>query len=580
MNAGKAGRIPASGAPRSQDASPRARSRSGSPFVSTNSNVSRAWATLLLTLRRWGRRPVRVVFLIGLAGMLGSAGVALVRGVPVPVVHDEFSYLLGADTFAEGRLTNETHPMWWHFESFHIIHEPSYQSKYPPGQALLLALGQRVTGTPAAGLWIGAGLLAAAMSWALLTWLPAHWGVLTAVLATAQLSWFSYWSQSYWGGAVAATGGALCIGALPVLWRRPSVKAGIPLGIGLAVLSISRPFEGALLGVFLGGALAYRLARTAGSARSSILLKGMLTAALVVAAGLAWQAYYNVQVTGSALTMPYQEDDRQYGAAPTLLFQVPESPPEYRHAVIEQFWLDWGRDRHLRQRELGTFSINVPLKTVGLLLFFLGPGVLALVGLRSAPAGFRVLSAAGGTALIFAVALLTKGTYAHYVAPVSVLLYVLMGAGLAGLHRASRRSDRINLAIPIVAAFLTTVVVSLSSFLLSEHRDFARQRASLESGLARTPGDHLLIVRYGPEHNPHIEWVYNRADIDGASVVWAREMSPELNARLIRYFEGRTIWRLSVEGVDFDLAPYPMTEKPGTDGSSAGRGARPDGADG
>jgi hypothetical protein len=510
-------------------------------------------------------------------GMLGSAGVAHVRGIPLPAVHDEFSYLLGAETFAEGRLTNETHPMWWHFESFHIIHEPSYQSKYPPGQALLLALGQRVTGTPATGLWLGAGLLAGAITWALLVWLPAHWAVLTAVLATLRLSLFSPWSQSYWGGGVAAAGGALCIGALRVLWRRPTPGAGITFGIGLILLSLSRPFEGALLGIFLGVALAYRMRRPAAAGRASLLLKGILPAAVVVALGLAWQGYYNLQVTGSALTMPYHEGDRQYAAAPTFLFQIPDTPPTYRHSVMEQYWLQWGRDRHLRERELGTLAMSVPMKTAGLLVFILGPGIIWLAGLRRAPPGTWVAFASGGTGLIFGAALLTKGTYPHYVAPATTFLYILAGAGLAGLHRASRRPGGFNLAVPIFIALIPTMWISLVDSLTPAHHDFAVQRAKLESELGQLPGKHLLIVRYGPGHNYHLEWVYNRADIDGARVVWAREMSPVLDRELIRYFEDRTVWLLFVEGAEFRLIAHPMAAQPGSERSPDGFSMQPNG---
>ena len=49
-------------------------------------------------------------------------------------------------------------------------------------------------------------------------------------------------------------------------------------------------------------------------------------------------------------------------------------------------------------------------------------------------------------------------------------------------------------------------------------------------------------MRYGSQL--YREWVYNEANIDGAKVVWAREMDTAHNRKLLEYFADRCVWLL------------------------------------
>lgn len=90
---------------------------------------------------------------------------------------------------------------------------------------------------------------------------------------------------------------------------------------------------------------------------------------------------------------------------------------------------------------------------------------------------------------------------------------------------------------------------------------FGAERAQIEARFNQLPGGQLAIVRYSPDHNPGDEWVYNRADIDGSKVVWAREMDAEDDLKLIHYYGNRQVWLVEPDAMPARVLPYPIPEK-------------------
>jgi hypothetical protein len=470
--------------------------------------------------------------------------------VPIPSGADDFSYVLLGDTLAHFRLANSAHPLHQFFESVFTLQQPTYSSIYPLGQGFVLAFGELIFRSQWSGVLLSSGIFCALCYWMLRAWVPPIFALAGGVLAIIQFGPLNPWVNSYWGGAVSASAGCLVFGSLPRLREAPRLRYGVLLGLGFALQLLTRPFES----IFLAAAVAVYLLFAFRS-------KPMLAAAGITLAAVGLMLAQNKAVTQSWTTMPYMLSRYQYGVPTTFTFQA--NPVPHSDLTAEQA-LDYKAQTAIHDSSQSYWQ-RLAYRFRYLRFFLLVPLYFVFIpSLKQWPSLWLA-----GTIALFAL-----GTnfypyfYPQYIAALTCVFVLFAVQGLAKLPSQARTLVLLLCIAPFIFwyglfAWGDTNLLPITAFQSWHYinRGDPQGRAAIERQLLSFSGEQLVFVRYSPLHRFE-EWIHNAADIDAAPIVWANDLGPVENQKLLDYYPRRNAWLLEPDARPPALTPYPRESGP------------------
>jgi hypothetical protein len=501
---------------------------------------------------RWAR--VRTTIDRALAGrwtpaLVGLASAAVIGwiwgGVRTPAIfHDELSYRFQAQLFATGRWFAPSPPMADMFAQPHLLVAPVMASKYPPGHALLLAIGEwlRMPGL----IVLALVALRAAVTFALARRLTnGSIALLTCVLLLKGDS--LRWSASYFSETTTGAMLVVCWYAL-LRWRESSSPRWIALvAASLGWIAITRPYSAVLFAI----PIAFVVLREVWRARRwRDLAIAMAIGTAIVAILPLWSA----RTTGDWRVPPATLYARDYMPFDYPHFGVDSATPR-RELPVDLVKLAVS----LRDEERSHTIANLP--RVGLLrtaYFMLGTWdapvvalVLAVVGLVACPMSVWLGVATVGTLFVGYLAHVTWADWTIYYMEVAPVLVFLTACGVASVCAMLARAPGEPIAwrqipppratIGIVAACLLLLVgVRREAAMLREMRTANQGYMDrFRTMLDRAPAPSVLFVRYGPRHSSHLTLITNGPDWERAPVWVVADRGHARNAALMALAKGR-----------------------------------------
>lgn len=468
---------------------------------------------------------------------------------PIPIYHDEASYLLQAEIFAQGRWTLPTPALPEFFEQPHVLSVPAVASKYPPGHALLLAIGAFVGWVALVPLLLAAAT--AALLFALVARMTNAWVALLAWTIWLTTPLMLRFQPGYFSQATTTTLVLWSWWAL-LEWRDSRRRRWLLLlALAIAWGGITRPLSMLAFAIPVG----IVVIRDIVPRRA---WRDLLTAFAIGLTVFAIVPVWSKNTTGSWTETPIGLYRRQYLPFDKLGFTVDTTRPERALTPVVKELYDDFREQRERQtferlprtgwRRLEALSVDLWWGTEYVLLPF------AVLGLFFIAAPVWV--AVAGALTLF----LAHLPYAHDTSwtlyyleavPVVAMLSAVglwgSGAWVAALGRRTASSAVPAKRRAVVLAVLVNVILvaqAPAGFAFWRHRhagtaSFIRPFTSAMRSLPSQPA--IVFVRFSASRAHFVNVVVNDADLARAPVWLVHDLGPR-NAELLRLVPERTAY--------------------------------------
>jgi hypothetical protein len=529
-------------------------------FLPIAALIAAIWASRVVNPSELGKRFDRVEDWIGRLGPGVAAAITVLvvwwtwgHVRTLPASPEESSYVLQAGIFAHGRWTAPSPPMPEFFEQPQVLVTPAVASKFPPGNALVLAVGALLHFLPFVPLLV-AGLTAALIiavgvrvlnPWmAVLAWLvwlttpmvmrfqSSYFAEPTATLQIATSWWcLLRWREKRALGWIAAM--AAAIGWAVITQPLPGIAFGLPT-LGVAVVDMARGRN-------------WRAALTT-------------TGALVVV--LAVIPLWNARTTGDRSLTPLTLYTMDYMPFDRPGFSVARDAPR---RALSPVMLTL-RDERLAQHEAlqpHQLAMTTTWRFAAMLGDLWQGAQLALVpffivGLFAMSAALRVGLGGVGLLLVGRIPFAQDPAWTLPYLPIVVVVAAITACGIWRTLVWAANGVIVRLHIerrPKLGSVLVTIVLALFaaptfSIWRARHHQNAAVREAFEDALGELPSSKSIIfLRYAPRRQ-HLALVNNSADLQ-AEPIWVVHDLGEHNRDLLALVQDRTAYVFDERTMEF-----------------------------